>query len=116
MKKLILAATILALAGMNLQSARAGVSISVGLGGPAGFVAVRVPAVCPPGPAYCVPQVPLICAPVPRPAVIFAPPVVIVRPRPVCVTSENFVAVRGDLCDGPGYGPHRFGRAHHHYR
>ena len=125
MKKMLLAATVLALAGMNLQSARADVTLSIGFGvRPATVLAVSVPTVC-------VPTVQVIRppAPCPRPAIACTPPpVVIVRPRPVCVTSERFVANRGDCrgygrgngrgkwCDGPRGEQHRFGRANHHYR
>ena len=112
MKKLMIAAAVLALAGMNLQSAQAGVSVRIDLGLPLpGLVAVRAPLPFPAPPL-------LLPVPVLRPAAIYGPPVVIREPRPVCVTSENFVAARGDFTYGPRYGhdAHRFGRDYHHYR
>ncbi len=105
MKKLILTVAVVALAGMGIQSAKAGVSLNISVGArPAGYVAIG-------GPGYYVPAAPYypapVCAPVvyPRPVAYCPPPVVIVRPP---VYGPAFVAVR------PGhYGDNRFSRGHH---
>ena len=137
MKKLILMGTVLAVAGMNVQSARAGdrewatvgkVLTGVAIGA-AVVSALEAPAhasvtyvystpVVRPAPMICAPA-PVICTPAP---VVYARPMVIVRPAPVVIHRTVHVASRHVIHKrvahrGQHHGHHRGGhRDNGHHR
>ncbi len=123
MKKVIIAATLLALAGVNIQTARAGdrewATVGKVLTGVAAGVVIANALDCQPAhysvtyssyaPAPCPPPAPVVCRPAPvvyAPApVVYVPapaPVVVYR-APVCVTPRPYVNVNFSYGGGHRY-------------
>ena len=111
MKKLIVAATILAIAGTSVQKAKAGEQewATVGkvlTGAAIGAIVVSAldcaPAHC--SVSYtvstpvCPPPAPVVCTPAP---VVYAPPPVVVRPAPVVCAPPPVVVVRQPVVYAP---------------
>jgi hypothetical protein len=130
MKKLILATTILALAGMNVQTAKAGdrewATVGKVLTGVAAVGVIANALDCPPARVsvsystyaaptytYCPPPARVVYAPpvVYAPArVVYAPPPVVVYPPPVWVAPQPVVHVRYGHFRRHGYGHGHHGR------
>jgi hypothetical protein len=86
MKKIILAVTILALAGSQVQTAKAGVVGGLALGTAIGVAVSQPPVYYAPAPAYSCPPVAYSA-----PTVVYPRPLVVARPVPVVYVPPVYV-------------------------